>query len=455
MSCFQSLGSWWIVRAPDLFLDYEQGETVIHYYKYDATTFAYIDELSINKSFIIATNGYVETGLLKSIVRPYRRTLEIFNYVQPEDLVCNAQFTDLGPLRQITTGGGFTNREYELPCWYDYDGNAGPYPDRFIRVVFDADNNEVERYAVVTGTTTLGTELVQSADIELNQNDVIDWTFDYRTDVSQPGNVTNVFVVRIKDGTTTKYLKNDGSWSTVYGFTFNVPSGDNTNQWHTVTIKSQKIPFDCILNVFLSVTTQNTYDETYYRNLGLTLTYFIGGQLAVKGQSHTASQSKKLNNVNDVEIFIDNSQRSSISGTLFLTSQSGILQDKCNTWEFGNGINTGFPGVVYNNLGQLITSTYMFQRYKPRTKYNGNLLYIRNANGVMSNLAIFSNEFTGALFYNKMLFGSVAIDYKNDSAEFTMLEVFNSETDYVNNFDDFNSYLFNILYQFNYLYENK
>jgi hypothetical protein len=35
-----------------------------------------------------------------------------------------------------------------------------------------------------------------------------------------------------------------------------------------------------------------------------------------------------------------------------------------------------------------------------------------------------------------------------------MWEVFNSETDYADNFVDFTTYLFNILYEFNYLYEN-
>jgi hypothetical protein len=54
-----------------------------------------------------------------------------------------------------------------------------------------------------------------------------------------------------------------------------------------------------------------------------------------------------------------------------------------------------------------------------------------------------------------MLFGSVAIDYKNDSADFTMWEVFNkTEPVEDDNFVDFTTYLFNILYQFNYLYEN-
>jgi len=453
MSCFQSLGSWWVVRYPDLFLDFEEGETAIDYYNYNSD-FVYVDQLTINKSYTIATGAYVETGLLKSIIRPYRRTLETFNYVIPESLLCNSQFTDLGPLRQVTTGGGFTNREYELPCWYNYDGGS-PYPDRFIRVVFDADGKEVDRYAIVTGPNFDDSKSVQSNNIELKQNDIINFTFQFRSDVSQPGNVNCIFDIRISDGTTTYYLNNDGTWDTSTGWSFNVPSGDNTNVWHSVQMKSQQIPFNCIMNVFLAEVTSSSSNQTWYKDLKLEVTNEIAGQPQIIGHSHNASQSKELNNVNNVEIFIDNTFGSSISGTLFLTTQTGLLQNKCTTWEFGNGNNTGFPGKVYDNLGQLITETYMYQRYKPRSKYNGNLLYIRNQNGIMSNLSIFSNEFTGALVHNKMLFGSLSIDYKNDSAEFTMWEVFNKDLPIpANNFDDFTNYLFNILYQFNYLYEN-
>jgi hypothetical protein len=451
MSCFQSLNSWWIVRYPDLFLDYEQGETLVDYYKYEETTFSYFDKFTINKSFIIDSNNKVETGLLKSIIRPYRRTLETFNYVQPEDLLCNSQFTDLGLLINTYADGSNTIRNYTVPCWEAlFEGNF------FLRVVTNADNEEIDRYV---GTVSNSAGL--SSPIPLEKDDTFEWSFQVRTDDSLAGFFTFIFYqgVSITDGTTTYYLKNDGSWTTTNAYenlTFQINTGDNANQWHTVTYKANRVPIDCLMSIKLTPATVIVTPglETYYKDLRLTVNWEVAGQGQVTGHSHTASQSKKLNNVNDVEIIIDNTERSSISGTLFLTSQTGILQDKCTTWKFGEGYNTGIPIQIYNNIGQLVTQTYMFQRYKPRTKFNGNLLYLRNVNGVLSNLAIFSNEFIGDLQHNKMLLGSVAIDYKNDSAEFTMWEVFNSETGYVDNFTDYTNYLFNILYQFNYLYEN-
>jgi len=453
MTCFQSLNSWWIVRTPDMFLDYEEGETVLDYYKYNSSTFTYIDKFTINKSFIIATNGYVETGLLKSIIRPYRRTLETFNYVQPESLICNNQFTDLGSLISTYPEGGNTIFNYTVPCWTpELDGNI------YIRQVFNSLNEEIERFC---GTDTFSK--AKSNDITLSKDDTFELSFEIRANDNRFSGYFDLRLsqmVRITDGTTVYFLKNDGSWTTTFSSSnliYTINDGDNAINWHSVNFLTQRVPFDCILNVYLVNAWLGTGDgvEWYYRNVNIRLGWVVGGQLNTIGHTHNASQSRELNNVNDVEIKIDNSLRSTIAGTLFLTTQTGLLQDRCTTWKFGEGNNTGIPDQIFNNLGQLVTQTYMYQRYKPRTKYNGNLLYLRNANGIMSNLAIFSNEFTGALYQNKMLFGSLAIDYKNDSAEFTMWEVFNKDLEPpFNNFDDFTSYLFNILYQFNYLYEN-
>ena len=453
MSCFQSLNSWWIVRCPDLFLDYQEGETVVDYYSYSAVTFEYLDKFSINKSFIVDTGAYVETGLLKSIIRPYRRTLETFNYVQPESLICNNQFNDLGSLISTYPDGSNTIFNYTVPEWTpELDGNI------FIRQVFNSFNEEIERFC---GTDTFSK--AKSCNITLSKDDTFELSFDIRASDNRFSGYFDLRLsqmVRITDGTTTYFLKNDGSWTTTFSadnLIYTINEGDNAYNWHSVSFQTQRIPFDCTLNIYLVNAWLGTGDgvEWYYRNINIRLAWVVGGQLNTIGHTHTASQSRELNNINDVDIQIDNSLRSTISGTLFLTTQTGLLQDRCTDWKFGYGYNTGVPSNVYANLGQLTTETYMFQRYIPRTKFNGNLLYIRNQNGVMSNLAVFSNEFNGPLNTNKMLLGSMAIDYKNDSAEFTMWEVFNRTIPLpADNFTEFESYLYNILYQFNYLYEN-
>ncbi|CAB4148402.1 hypothetical protein UFOVP535_1, partial [uncultured Caudovirales phage] len=311
MSCFQSLNSWWVVRYPDLFLDYEQGETLVDYYKYEPTTFAFDGKYSINKSFVIATGGYVETGLLKSIIRPYRRALETFNYVQPEDLLCNSQFTDEGALINTYPDGSNTIYNYQVPCWTPlFEENF------FLRVVYDSDNREIDRYV---GTVSNSAGLSQP--ISLNKDDIFEWSFQVRTDDSLSGFFTFIFYqgVSITDGTTTYYLKNDGSWTTTNDFnnlTFLINTGDNANEWHTVNFKANKVPIDCLMYIKLTPATVIVTPglETYYKDLRLTVSHIIAGQGQVNGHSHTASQSKTLNNINDIEIFIDNTERSSISG---------------------------------------------------------------------------------------------------------------------------------------------
>jgi hypothetical protein len=452
MSCFQAHNSWWIVRYPDLFLDYQSGETVVDYYKYDVNTFNFDGKYSINRSYIIASGAYVETGLLKSIIRPYRRTLETFNYVQPEDLLVNSQFTDLGYLINNYVDGSNIIYNYYLNNWTH--GGDGDTP---IRVVYNSDNKEIERYVSCPFNS-----FADSQPIELNIDDTFEYSFSIRTNIGPSGAFLYVLLnmITLTDGTTTYYLKNDGSWTTtedLNNLTIALGSGQDMKEWTNATFKANKAPINGALTIKIRPCTYFIVDpdmETYWKDLRLTVSHIVAGQGQINGHTHTSSQSKKLNNINDYEIFIDNSERSTISGTLFENRTTGLLQDKITNWKFGFGYNTGIPSQLYSRLGQLITDTYMFQRYIPRSKFNGNLLFVRNQNGVLSNLAIFSNEFGGDLYRNKMLLGSLAIDYKNDSAQFTMWEVFNSEFGYIDNFTDFTSYLYNILYQFNYLYEN-
>ena len=390
-----------------------------------------------------------ESALLNSILRPYKSVQETFNYNQPEDLLKNANLNELGPLINQYTSGPNTIREYGLLYWFNWDGTGGPFPSRFIRVVSDTTTgNEIERYAVVTGTTPDVSRSAQSTDIELGENDVITYSFDFKTDVSQPGNVNSIFSVRLKDGTTTYYLNDAGRWTTLVGFTYSVLAGDNTNEWHTVTITSIPAPFDGILNVFLGVETSNQNDETHYKNFELSITNSITGLTKVVGHVHTETQTNNLKNELSQDIFIDNSPKSTIAGTLFLSSSTGLLRDKCTEWTY-----TGAP-VVFNRLGQLTTAEMLYTRFIPRSKYNGTLLSINQLDRMMSNFQVFN---LGNLYpsqYNWIVPGSVSIDYRNNTTEFTLYEVAFNDTVTYDVWQLFEDFLDVRLYNFRYLYRN-
>ena len=449
-SCFQAHGIWYIVRY---------GET----FKINTTTpvsnrfkgYAYDDDFvyQVNVAEDVTMNVGIgtkrfETGLLSSITRPFKFVRETFDYVQPEDLLKNANLNELGNLINEYTSGSNTIREYDLKYWFNWDASPGPYPQRFIRVISDTTSgDEIERYAVVTGATFDSSRSAQSTDIEIGQNDVITYSFDYKTDVSQPGVVNSVFSIRLKDGTLTNYLKDAGNWATTNGFTYSVLAGDNTNEWHTVQITSEPAPYDGILNIFLGEETASSGDETHYKNFRLSITNSITGLNKVIGHVHTESQFNDLKNEEKHDIFLDNSPKSTIAGTLFLSTSTGLLRDKCTEWTY-----TGVP-ITFNRLGQLTTGEKLFTQYLPKTKYNGTLLIISEVDRMITNFQVFYLGFNYPSDLNWLVPGSLLIDYRNNLCEFTLYDIaYNTDTTY-DPWQMYEDFLDERLYDFRYLYE--
>jgi hypothetical protein len=387
-----------------------------------------------------------ESALLNSILRPYKSVQETFRYVVPDNLLNNENIDILGALINQYTSGSNTIYEYELPQWYNQDAFPGPYATRFIRIIINSFNNEeIDRYIVVKGPTfsSLG---AMSNNIEVAVDDVISYEFDYKTNVSQPGVVGNVFVVRVTDGTSIFYLQNNGSWSTTIGYTFSVLAGDNTNVWHTVTnINSRPLPISGRLNIFLSLATLNPLDETHYKNFNFSVSNSLSN---VTGHVHTESQTNNLKNELVQDIYVDNSDRSTAAGTLFLDTITSQLRDKCTEWTY-----TGAP-VVFNRLGQLTTAEMLYTRYIPRSKYNGTLLSINQLDRMMSNFQVFNMGNLYPSQYNWIVPGSVSIDYRNNTTEFTLYEVAFNDTFTYDVWQLFEDFLDVRLYNFRYLYRN-
>ncbi len=375
---FQANGVWNVVRWNEL----RYGTFL--YYIYDQDM-AYVDDEVMAEPVTIGTGSDIETGLIASLIRPFKMVQEKFDYKQPVDILRNAGFQRLGPLLAEYTVGLFTVREYGMTDWdvgYWWNSAGTTYipstATRFVRVVYNSFNEEIERYGVVKGATGMfdSRSAAESYPVEVRPGDRIRISWDWKTNVSQAGNVNIFFKVNILTtaSPTPRSLNNrdlneDGTWEYNGAVLSNVPAGDNTNEWHSVSVESDPIPVAGELRLKLAQAGQSPAGtkETHYKNIRLEIFRSTAGVLEITGQEHTQIQPPTIHNTSVREIHNDDAPSAPIAGALFLYSFTGPLQDLTNLWNVGGASETG-------RLGQFVTRDEMMARFKQRTKLEGAVL---------------------------------------------------------------------------------
>jgi hypothetical protein len=392
---FQSLGAWHMVRWDEL--RYFNNRVPAYVYNYDASFNGYsLLQAPFDAGFNRPT--YPETGLLQRIIRPFAYNKETFNFKQPIQLLRNYDLKTLGTLLRSYNipiwikggqiyysnpgGTGVTTsfqkiKEYSILGWQVIvdTGNTGVTQGyAFIRITFDDIDNEIDRIVVLKQAE------ITSYPIEVNKGDIFVYSFSFKTQKSQTGGNGFGFRVYLTDGATINefYTQNGDSppgWYPQDNFrawTYEIPDGDNSNVWHTVTIDTTlyPIPFDGLLVLDLPDDDLggpfDTHQETYYKDIRLDYTPLINQTTKIIGQTHETNQIGNVKNNSDTEIFVDSSPRNSIIGTLFLNEMNGVIQKRTVKWRHPY-LNQS------ENLGNLITFEEMFWRRKPRTILEGTL----------------------------------------------------------------------------------
>lgn len=439
---FQAKGVWNIVHWDEL----RYSGYAIPGFIYD-TNFNITGETTLDNGFAkfqigIAEVTKAENGLLHKILSPLQYAKETFNYKQPARLLRNFDLQELGELLNTsTTGSGITlqtTREYAVTWW-----NLSTRPDsgtgtHFIRVVSDYLDNEISRLLVLT-------QDVYSYKIEANKNDAFIFSFTFKTEDSQAGPVTVQAFVEITDGITTNYYHNPASattgWQVGTGFAYTIFTGDNTNEWHTVEINSTQfpVPFDGILTFYLRVADlSGTINETYYRDIRLEYFFYINESTKIIGHTHTTEQlTTSIKQNEEDEIFMDDSPRNSIAGTLYLDTFVGIIQERTSRWFLANSGDT-------RRLGDLTTFEMEFWRRIVRSILEGTFYgLVSSDSDHASLLTVFNYTFFPGLNF---VGGTMEIDYRNNRFSGTLWEIVeDSEVD-----ADLTSN-----YEFKYLYSTK
>lgn len=440
---FQARGRWNIIRWGELiqYLSVDGMDFPGYSYGYEMN---YIGTIASDDNFQIGNGSDIESGWLKAIVRPYKYTQETYNYNQLPNLLSNANATDLGNFRQSYSAGGNSVFEYDLPGWYNYDVSS-PYADRFIRVTYDTNGKELERIIVVTGNTYSQPSAVQSNDMLVNSGDFLNYSFDVKTDISQAGPLSVSFMVRLKNGVTTYYLNQYGQWvipPTANGLILSIPSGDNSNVWHSVTIQTDNAPIDGILNIYMAEITASTGDETHYQNISLEISSTVNGSNKITGHTHKTSQNIVTKNINQRDISFDDGPLFTKSGCLFLDTTTGIIRDRTTLWNY-----TGLGSTYEHALGFWTTFENCFQNAYPINKFNGTILNLKgiSTDNIVSPLSCFKYLIQSLYLGNRFITGSLTIDYKAVTADLTLYDAA---------YEDFtiSQFLEESIYNFEYIY---
>ncbi len=432
---FQANGQWNIVNW---FEAKQYTDNKIPGFVFDET-WSEIGTTILDNNFVIGPDPQLTRPtfpLQKRYNRGLKFTKKKFNYVQPKYLLKNYDLQTLGDLIREYTTGGITYKEYVAVGWTNSWGT--PFCERFIRVLYDSNGGELHRELVVRNVAFDNRRAVGGTPFEVNKGDKIKFSFSFNTNVSVPGAAFIVFTLELWDGTLYRYVNelpvDNGEWLPTLGFTYTIPSGDNANQWHSVEIQSSQAPFTGMCTPYLAIVTPNPANssrETHYKDIRIEVTPYINDTSKIIGHTHKQEQDSNMKQNQDVEIFIDDTARNAIQGTLYLTTKTGLVQDLTTYWRYPPDAN-GWK------LGERSTLQELTWRQRTRLIYEGGFIGNWQNTKPVSLLTMCQLTFDTSKNY---AFGLLSIDYRNNRFSGTLWEIHDTEDPE-----------FNPDYEFKYLY---
>ena len=435
---FQSYGYWQIVRWGELRLYSDlSGATLLSHF-YDSS-FEIDSNESLQVGFPCKSDNDIETGVIKSILRPYKYVKESFNYNQLANTLCNADMQNIGTYYGYSSGSGVNYNYYKLNCWEA----LGSYADNFrIVIITDATTGiELERNIAVFGVPFGITpyEVAKSSKIQIAKGDIINYSFSFKTTNSQPGSATIQFRFDLTDGTTTYGLNEDGTWgASTERITYYWGPSENTNDWVSINIKSKPCPIDGIVYAYLNQCSVIGGD-TWFNNFSIQIdSSLINGSKKINGHTHIEEQTLNSKNVFEYDINLDDSPSPNHSGCLFLDTTTSLQRTRTTYWEYED-----FPMEYNTKLGELVTFEEMFQRWRARYKLEFTIIDIYRNSIFINPLSVIKySDFPLIRF----IIGSLAINYKQNTAALTCYGLYATE--------DIDDLRMVDSYEFKYIYEN-
>ncbi len=437
LTLFQSLGRWNIIRWDELRTD-----PAIPGFIYDENfVLQGTTTLDADMVFGFEEDTYPETGLMKSALRPFEYVKETFNYNNPKYLIKNFDMQKVGALVRTYDDGVFKYDEY-LAVGFE-NGDIPPHGELLIVVKTElATQNEIERYLVVKWQQGFNPRAARSPGIDVKSGDRGKLSMRMRLNFSQSMPHITLFSFRLTDGVSIRYIRNNPSsgaieWHPTIGYELTTAPNTPATEWQSLDVDFPPFPFDGILHIHYPLATNagpNRPIGTWFKDIRFDITSYISNSTKIIGHTHKDIQDVLIKNNQDEEIYIDDSPRNTIQGTLFRNLMLGLTQQRTHGWHRLN-VNEILT------LGNIITRDQLQWRSVSRTRLDGSFRGLKQSGEHLSMLNHFAyTQLPGLNF----LFGNLQLDYRNDRLTCSATELFkDGEPDVTEE------------YSFNYLYDNK
>jgi len=248
MTVYQRHGTWWFVRMEETI----NGQTLkpIRIGPLTRANLAEADYVAL------VGNGQpikvLAPEMLRSIRRPYQRTKIKFFYRYPKEIFCNQSF-NAGDVIIPTLV------RFEIDCWtlHKYPFNAPVAPtENFYRLeILDIDGAVTETYAVIEQNSGTSGHWMESQSIELNKDDVVDFSINFRFTGAGTGTGPSTFTIAIIKfeiaGGGAKYtLDDDGTWNLTPDnyltgtetLAMSWSSSESNNTWKQYALRTKGVP---------------------------------------------------------------------------------------------------------------------------------------------------------------------------------------------------------------------
>lgn len=427
---FQARGAWYIIQTNDRIANDLDGNR-----RNASGTY---QENHLNQSFAIdiglnEVTKLINADALTSWEKEFKETTIKYSFKMPPIFFRNWDLLDgtfSSPLsgsvtryrnvNNVITSYTLQRQVYSLLYWQDAENGATTQNDAYIGVEIDSTtNSELSRYLLFYEDTNPNNDQgKQTSEYWVNANDVLNLS--YATREKNTGFVsTRQFVyVKLELASGNFYTLNSaGNW--IYNTWANTgyvwSSAEDRRFWKEYSIESKPFPESGKLTIEFTTLghSRTANNEVHFKDLAVDIRTYFNEMLEVDGYEYKNAQVSKLKNLYDNEIFISKSDNIGTIGAILTDTYTQVAN-----WKYaGANDNTAVPFAQYIARGYWRSMYRNFQRMEGRLYdlYQGDRL-----------LSLLNTVQFSAISNKEFMITTLRCDLRNESAEFTMIELRNT-----------------------------